>query len=85
MQSETLNVHFAVNFRNGTNNLECPLCEEPNTLDSESHNLKCDKMTNLIPEVLDKDIKHIYSDNIKTMKETIIVLTKVIDIRSDLI
>ena len=75
---------FAVNFKNGTNNLECPLCEEPNSLDSELHNLKCDKMIQLLPEVVDKDIKHIYSDNVKAMKKIIIVLTKMMDIRSDL-
>ena len=36
---------FGVNFKNGMTNLECPLCKETNSLDSESHNLKCDIMT----------------------------------------
>ena len=75
---------FAANFKNGANNLECPVCEVRNSLDSESHNLKCEKMTKLLPEVIDKDIKNIYSDNVELMKETITVLTKVMDIRSNL-
>ena len=68
----------------GANSLQCPVCEQTNSLDSESHNFKCDKMIQLLPDVIDKDIKNIYSDNVELMKETVTVMTKVLNIRTDL-
>ena len=39
---------FANNFKNGANNLQCPLCEKTNSVDSEAHSLICDKITNVL-------------------------------------
>ena len=67
------------------NNLECPLCKKSNSLDSEAHSLVCDKVTNLLPESADIKLDNLYSEDITFMKETIQILVKIMDIRSDMI
>ena len=76
--------NFAANFPNGRDSLMCPICLDEATIDSESHNFKCDKMIILLPEIINKNSTDIYSKDIKIMKEGMEALTQILELRKEL-
>ena len=78
---------FGNNFRNGLDNIECPLCRKPNSIDSETHSLVCETIKNKMPEVVleNIDINNLYSKNVSKMKETINIFMNILKIRKELL
>ena len=77
--------NFTANFSNGLTDLTCKLCKEENTIDSETHSYNCDIIKIRLPESIDKSYKDIFVKDIKKLKEATIFLTKIIELRKELI
>ena len=77
--------NFTANFSNGLTDLTCKLCKEENTIDSETHSFKCDIIKIRLPELIDKRYKDIFEKDITKLKEATISLTKIIELRKELI
>ena len=77
--------NFAANFPNGSSDLTCPLCKDENSLDSESHSFHCRVLNILLPETINKDSTDIYAKDTDILKEAMIIMTQIIDLRSELL
>ena len=77
--------NFAANFSNGLNDLTCKLCKKENTIDSETHSFNCDIIKELLPEIIDKKYEDIYAKDITKLKEATTALTRILEIRRELL
>ena len=65
----------AVNFPNMYVDLSCPLCKSSS--DTQEHILQCSKLLDEVPELKSNSkvlYKHIFSNNIEKMKDTVLLL-----------
>ena len=77
--------NFKNNFKNGVTSLTCPLCKDPNSVDSESHSLKCAEINTLIPEVDVTKMENMYSNNIDLLKKTVNIFMKIMNVRENIL
>ena len=76
---------FTNNFRNGSANTQCPLCNKVNSIDSEAHSLSCEEIIKLLPEITTKTItvNNFYSNNVQDLKKTVNIFMEIMKIRKE--
>ena len=76
---------FTNNFRNGSANTQCPLCNKVNSIDSEAPSLSCEEIIKLLPEITTKmnTVNNFYSNNVQDLKKIVNIFMEIMKIRKE--